>query len=367
MAIGSLLIVDDTPESLMFLADLLSAKGYEVITADNGVKALALLSENKPDLILLDIIMPYMDGFEVCRRIKENITTRLIPILFISSLSETSERVEGLRLGAVDYISKPFQREELLMRVQTHMELSQLRAGLERQVAERTDQLRQELNERRQAEEHARKALAEKEVLLRELHHRTKNNLQIISSLIAIEETYQTDEAMISILHEIRNRVHAMAMVHEKLYLSENLASIDLGSHIRDLAAILMTNYQMMDKAVNLIVQDDPLAVPVEIAIPCSLILNELISNALKYAFPDRAGSIWVTLKQVGDNISLSVVDNGIGYPGDFDPENSGRMGLLLVRLLGKNQLQGIVEFQTNHGFGCQLIFPWSYRSGDSQ
>jgi PAS domain S-box-containing protein len=147
------------------LTGILAAEGYDVRPADSGKLALASVESTKPDLILLDIRMPGMDGFEVCRRLKERIDSREIPLVFISSLTDVSERVQGLELGAVDFISKPFQKQELLARIRTHLELSRLRSRLEQMVAERTaqlnaanEQLRLELAERRRAEQESRES-----------------------------------------------------------------------------------------------------------------------------------------------------------------------------------------------------------------
>jgi len=136
-----ILVVDDESESRTLLSELLTAAGYEVRAADGGHLALVWLGVNRPDLILLDIRMPYMDGFEVCRRIKENSDRREIPLMFLSSSTDVSERVKGFRLGAVDYVSKPFQTDELLARVRTHLELGRFRAHLEALVTERTAEL----------------------------------------------------------------------------------------------------------------------------------------------------------------------------------------------------------------------------------
>ncbi|MEO7720140.1 MAG: response regulator [Capsulimonas sp.] len=138
---GAILVVDDTMESLKLLTDILSAEGYHVRPADSGQLALASIAVRPPDLILLDIRMPEMDGFEVCRRVRSSSATRDIPIIFISATPEVDERVEGLRLGAVDFITKPYQREELCARVKTHLELSRLRSQLEQLVAARTADL----------------------------------------------------------------------------------------------------------------------------------------------------------------------------------------------------------------------------------
>jgi PAS domain S-box-containing protein len=139
----TIVVVDDESESRKLLTAILTAEGYEVRPADKGALALASIAVERPELILLDIHMPGMDGFEVCRRLKASGETQDIPLMFISASGDLQARVEGLKLGAVDYVIKPFQREELLARVGTHLELGRLRAHLEQQVAERTAELRE--------------------------------------------------------------------------------------------------------------------------------------------------------------------------------------------------------------------------------
>jgi PAS domain S-box-containing protein len=169
---GIILAVDDAPESLMMLTQTLAAEGYDVRPADSGELALTSIAATKPELILLDIRMSGMDGLEVCRRLKARSESRGIPVMFISGITETSERVEALKLGAVDFVSKPFQKEELLVRIRTHLELSRLRNKLEEMVEERTaylnaanEQLRLEIVERLRAE----RALRESEQRFRSM------------------------------------------------------------------------------------------------------------------------------------------------------------------------------------------------------
>ena len=156
---GTVLVVDDDPEALSLLAGVLQREGYRVQPADSGKLALLSVAAQPPDLILLDARMPGMDGFEVCRQLKESESGRRVPVIFVSASRDRQEWVQGLSLGAVDFISKPFQREELLARVKTHVELGQLRANLETVIAQRTsalnyaiEQMRLEVTERRRAE-----------------------------------------------------------------------------------------------------------------------------------------------------------------------------------------------------------------------
>lgn len=154
--VGTIMVVDDTHSSLKLLTNLLTAAGYQVHPADSGELALASVATSPPDLILLDIRMPGLDGFEVLRRLKTREESRDVPVIFLSAVTELEQRVEGLKLGAVDFISKPFHREELLARVRTHLELFQLRARLARQAADlrrANEQLQIEIDERKRHEE----------------------------------------------------------------------------------------------------------------------------------------------------------------------------------------------------------------------
>ncbi|TAK31305.1 MAG: hybrid sensor histidine kinase/response regulator [Chloroflexota bacterium] len=148
-----ILVVDDTSAALKLLTDILTAEGYQVRPANSGELALASVAAKPPELILLDIRMPGLDGFEVCRRLKSCEESRDIPVIFISAVAALEDRVEGFALGAVDFVSKPFQREELLARVRTHLELSRLRTSLEARVHERTMELRKAYDALRESEE----------------------------------------------------------------------------------------------------------------------------------------------------------------------------------------------------------------------
>lgn len=140
---GDILAIDDTPASLRLLTDILSGEGYKVRSAINGELALRAAATEAPQLVLLDVNMPEMDGFEVCRRLKQDPHLRDVPVIFVSALSDTPEKLKGFELGGVDYVTKPFQRDELLARVRTHLELHHLRHHLEEMVEERTRSLRE--------------------------------------------------------------------------------------------------------------------------------------------------------------------------------------------------------------------------------
>jgi len=146
---SKILVIDDTPASLKLLTDILKSEGYDVRSAINGELALHAAASNPPELVLLDIRMPGMDGLEVCRRLKAQEATRDVPVIFVSAVLDTDEKVQGFELGAVDYVTKPYQRDELLARVRTHLELHHLRNHLEDMVNERTSALKESQNKLR--------------------------------------------------------------------------------------------------------------------------------------------------------------------------------------------------------------------------
>jgi PAS domain S-box-containing protein len=213
-----------------------------------------------------------------------------------------------------------------------------------------------DITARKRAEEDIRTSLREKEVLLKEIHHRVKNNLQVISSLLSLQSEYLKDEGMIKIFKESQNRVKSMALIHEKLYQSRNLAEIDFADYLRELTTQLFRSYGIGAHGVYLNVNASQVLLAVDRAIPCGIIVNELVTNALKYAFPEsRGGRIDIDLHPIDeDRIRLAVRDNGVGFPEDVDFETSDSLGLTLVRMLA-DQVQGDVVLQ-EEGHGAEFI-----------
>ncbi|NEQ96492.1 MAG: hybrid sensor histidine kinase/response regulator, partial [Cyanothece sp. SIO2G6] len=158
------LLVDDSPVNLRMLFDALSDDGFRLLAAESGEEALEQVQYCKPDIILLDVMMPGLDGFETCRRLKDNPLTADIPIIFMTALADTANKIQGLSIGAVDYITKPIQADEVLARIRTHLTVAQLRQQLQIQ----NEQLRQEIQERKQIEQSLR-------LLLRSVSHDLRN------------------------------------------------------------------------------------------------------------------------------------------------------------------------------------------------
>ncbi len=217
-----------------------------------------------------------------------------------------------------------------------------------------------DISERKGAENLLKTALAEKEALLRELYHRTKNNMQMISSMLSLQTDYIDDKKVVEVFKDMENRIRSMALVHQRLYQSRNLSSIDLAEYLNELIGLLLQSYNARPDAIKITLSAKPITVLIDTAIPCGLIINELVTNSLKYAFPDdRQGEIIVSLDKSGENeITLVVSDNGIGLPPGFDPHLQGKLGMQIVLALSEQQLGGKVAFEREHGFACQIHFP---------
>jgi two-component sensor histidine kinase/ABC-type amino acid transport substrate-binding protein len=230
---------------------------------------------------------------------------------------------------------------------------------LRKQVFAKTRHLEAEISERSQAEENLRASLREKESLLRELYHRTKNNMAVINALLGLQAGGFSDARLREAFAETQNRIFSMALVHEKLYEAQDLSRINLKEYIRDLAGRLMVGYGISPDRATLVYELDDVPVLIDTAIPCGLILNELISNALKYAFPDgRKGEIRIVLHQTENGeIRLEVGDDGVGVPRGFDVRRDGHMGLQTVLGLAESQLGAAIDFDLEHGFAFTMRF----------
>ncbi len=305
---ATILIVDDNPENLSVLFDILKAESYQVLIAQTGYIALEVLNKVIPDVILLDIRMEGLDGFETCRQIKANPKTQDIPVLFISALSELQDKITGFKAGAVDYITKPFQHEEVLVRVQTHI----TNRKLVKELQEKNKQL-DELN-------------ASKDRFFGLIAHDLRNPLQ---SLLYFTEQLREKISLLDDTHKpVFDDLHQLILQNStSLYLLiENLV---------EWVKIQLNHIQFHPKRSNLVVLAhrcvaslaDSLsnkAIQVEMDFPkhlyaevdeemMLLVFWNVITNAIKFSHPDS--KIQFSLKEEGDQIVIEVLDEGVGIP----------------------------------------------------
>lgn len=389
-----ILIIDDNPLNLEVLESFLLSHHFEVLVARDSESGLEYAQNAQPDLILLDVFLPDRDGFETCRLLREGPRTHQIPVIFVTALADDIDsKLRGFSLGAVDYIAKPFQEIEVLARIATHLRLQELtrqlqqrtdalqlevyerqraeaelrsyQGRLEQLVQDRTTeliganaQLRQEVAERQHAEARIRASLHEKEILLKEIHHRVKNNLQIIASLLYLQTQKINAPQFAELLHESQNRINSMAFVHEMLYQSDDYTRVDFGLYLRSLSTSLMASYGIDQHQIALGISAPDVTMSVNLAIPCGLIVNEVVSNALKHAFPGgRCGNIRIVIAQLPDKrYQLELSDDGVGMAAPTGGPTT-TLGLRLIDRLVK-QLGGTLEIQGGAGTSYRIIFP---------
>jgi two-component sensor histidine kinase len=220
------------------------------------------------------------------------------------------------------------------------------------------DDLRNEIAERKKAEGKINASLHEKVVLLREIHHRVKNNLQVISSLLNLQSGYIEDKKSLEIFRESQNRVRSMALIHEKLYNSKELNKIEFSEYIKSLTKDLFNSYNIDNDRISLRSDFEGIYFEVDTAILCGLIINELVSNSLKHAFPNgKKGEVFIGINKIQDNKYVLILkDNGIGFPQNLDFRKTESLGLQLVITLTE-QLGGVIDLNRNGYTEFKIIF----------
>lgn len=359
-----ILIVDDLPENLQVLAGHLTEQGYEILAATNGPRALALVRNRKPDLILLDIMMPEMDGFAVCTALKSDMDSADIPVIFITARTDTEDILHGFQLGAVDYVTKPFRPPELLARVRTHLELKSSR-----------DLFSTYNKQLERISRHLRRLNEDKNRFLSIVSHDIRGafgNVISVSRLLTDEEPVDEEDAS-QLLTDIGIEAEHM------IALAENLLNIDaierrevrLQAEKVEAQALLdfaIQAHQMASQAKNIrfLLQCDGAAIRGDLT-ACRQILSNLVSNAVKYSSPDSR--VWIdALKDGGSYIRLSVRDEGAGISTEdqrklFKPftrlsrhgeniEHSIGLGLSIVRLMAEG-MGGTAGCESQPGNGA--------------
>ena len=257
-----------------------------------------------------------------------------------------------------------FIAEDITIRINAEKALKKANDELENRVIERTTELsklnvtlQNEIHEHMIDEEKIKASLKEKEVLLKEVHHRVKNNMQIISSMLGLQSTYVKNEYFNDVLKDCQNRIKSMALIHEKLYQSDNMARIIISEYVDTLLSYLKNSYTSNNISINYKMLKN-ISFNLDIAIPLGLIINELITNSLKHAFlKDKQGNIDLSINKIDENTyMLMIKDNGIGLPNNFDINNTNTLGLQLVKVLVE-QINGILEINNDNGATFKITF----------
>lgn len=239
---------------------------------------------------------------------------------------------------------------------------------VEQRLKHSREDLEYEIRERVKAEKLILEALNEKQILLNEIHHRVKNNMQIVCSLFRLQLAQIKDPKVASILRDSQSRISAMALIHKTLYQPKDQSSVYFEEYIKELASSIFDSYAVDPELITLKCDLDSVHLDIDTVVPCGLIINELVTNSIKYAFPDnRYGEVSIIFKVVdGGGYLLSVKDNGVGMPGDFDVSKTKTLGLHLTYNLAENQLKGRIETESSDK-GTEIRIFFSDHPGKSK
>jgi two-component sensor histidine kinase/CheY-like chemotaxis protein len=338
----TLLYIDDD-EALARLVDRgLTRLGFKVVHAASGTDGLDRIAQGGIDVVALDQYMPGLDGLETLERILA--VPNAPPVVFVTAAQDSQIAVTALKAGAADYLVKDTLGDFIpLLHVAIDGALRQARIQKARDDAE--------------AEVHASRdryaaLAAEREVLLREVNHRVGNSLQIISSLLHLQANSSTEEDVKAALTNAMGRVAAVAQVHRRLYTSHDLKSVLLNQYLDALLEDLRRSAEG-NRMSRLTLKAQPTEIDPDRAVAIGIIVNELVMNAVKYAYPDGAGPIDVNLNALGDDLVLSISDQGVGLNVKIDPRSTG-MGQRIVSAMA-SKLEASVERDPAHA-GTRIV-----------
>ncbi|MCK9150957.1 histidine kinase dimerization/phosphoacceptor domain -containing protein [Methanobacterium alcaliphilum] len=344
MANEKILIVEDEELVAQDIKVILEDLGYEVpAITPSAEEALEKIEESCPDSVLMDIMLEgEMDGIEAAQKISERYD---IPVVYLTAYSNQEILQRAKKTEPYGYILKPFQERDLQINIEM---------ALYKHEAKKT-QL--QLLQQRAVNKYLKKALDEKEALLREVHHRVKNNLQIIISLLSLQSKYFEDDQRIhEFFKDYVNQLKSMASIHEKVYQSEDLSSIDFTNYIIGLVSQLSSSYKKSSD-IEIEIDAEDIALNVETAIPCGLIINEILTNSFKHAFPSKKGKILVEMYSNEYGMyKLKISDDGVGIPEYIEYPYKGSFGFRMLNTL-ITQLGGTLDLNKNNGTSFIIEF----------
>jgi two-component sensor histidine kinase len=338
----TLLYIDDDPALARLVDRGLTRRGLKVVHAASGAEGLERIKQGGIDVVALDQYMPGLDGLETLERIMA--IPSAPPVVFVTASQDSNIAVTALKAGAADYLVKDV-RGDFIPLLQVACDGALRRAQL------------QKARDEAEAEVHAARdryaaLAAERELLLREVNHRVGNSLQIIASLLHLQANSATQDDVKAALTNAMGRVAAVAQVHRRLYTSHDLKSVLLNQYLDALLEDLRRSAEG-NKMSRLTLRADPIEIDPDRAVAIGIIVNELVMNAVKYAYPDCAGPIHVELGSKAEDLVLTISDDGVGLNGKSDPRSTG-MGQRIVTAMA-SKLEANVERDPNHT-GTRII-----------
>jgi two-component sensor histidine kinase len=338
------LIVDDSAADRRLCRILLEETcdtNLQFFEAPDGTRGLRACETLAPDCLLIDYRLVDMTGIEFLQTLPDQSETDRYAIVMLTGLGRGDIAAAALKAGAHEYIMKD------------HLTGGALRLAMDKAITRR-DLVRDLKAER----DRLGGLLAEKDVLLREVHHRVKNNLAVIASLLSLQASSSRNDQVVGALRASQHRVESMALIHEQLYAEADLGRVDLAKHAKLLITSLFHSYGVDPSRVSGRVEMESLDLGLDQAIPAGLILGELISNALKHGFPDgRGGSIVIRGRRSAFDIELSVSDNGVGVSDSVDFSKPKSLGTQIVKILTR-QLKGVFEVAERRPATFKISFP---------
>jgi two-component sensor histidine kinase len=341
-ATPTLLYVDDDAALARLVERSLTRLGFKVVHAADGQHGLDRIARGGIDVVALDQYMPGLDGLETLEQILK--IPDAPPVVFVTASQDSAIAVTAMKAGAADYLVKDVRGDFIpLLQVAVNGALRQAQIQKARDEAE--------------AEVHASRdrfaaLAAEREVLLREVNHRVGNSLQIIASLLHLQANSATQEGVKAALTNAMGRVAAVAQVHRRLYTSHDLKSVLLNQYLESLLEDLRRSAEG-NRMSRLTLKAEPIEIDPDRAVAIGIIVNELVMNAVKYAYPDGAGPIHVELKAQGDDFLLTISDDGVGLNVKADPRSTG-MGQRIVSAMA-SKLEASVERDPAHA-GTRIV-----------
>jgi len=358
-----LLQVEDSASDAALTERALTKAGYTVYSERvvNAPQMRTALAKQSWDLIVSDYRLPQFDAKSALSLLHE--TGHDIPFIVVSGALGEELAVSMMKAGAQDYLLK---RNLARLAPAVEREIGDVRARRGRDVAERA---LNESEERFTAQgatlERQTTLLRQRETLLREIHHRVKNNMQVMSSLLSLQSRVASNPAISRMLEENQNRIQSMALLHEILYQSEDLAVVDFSKYLRRMVDHLFRSYGVDNRQIRLHTALDAVGLELDDALPSGLLISEVVSNSLKHGFPEgRKGEVRIVLRrQSASIVSLVLSDNGVGLPEHLDWTKSRSLGLRLVRVLAQ-QLRANLDVRSQGGTEVSVVFTARCKGG---